>query len=163
MRLPRGVRNFHRPSCDQFGCKVVGSLLTAICFNKTRTYPLRRILWISALKLKNTMEQKRRAPASYARPHVVNGVFWLDGHNLGHGGRIVFRRHRALRGRSGARLQRVTLFTPSEGAAKTRQLVRHGSRVMWRVSSVSRHVMCPPAFGGSSRKAREGCGNHHSE
>ena len=42
---------------------------------------------------------------------VVNGVFWLDGHNLGHGGRIVFRRHRALRGRSGARLQRVTLFT----------------------------------------------------
>ena len=42
---------------------------------------------------------------------VVNGCFWLDGHNLGHGGRIVFRRHRALLGRSGARLQRVTLST----------------------------------------------------
>ena len=46
---------------------------------------------------------------------VVNGVFWFDGRALGHGGRTRFRQHRVLRGRSVARLQRVTLLVRPRG------------------------------------------------
>ena len=77
---------------------------------------------------------------------MVNGVFWFDGRALGHGGRTRFRQHRVLRGRSVARLQRVTLLVRPRGVRQdsTTSLATPEKGV--RRVYASHHMTCPSTF-----------------